>query len=84
MPTKVSGRENKICEKRQRVVPKLEKMTVVEEEDVRHSLQHIKGHCKKYGVCFFFHICAGERKCNELQQEEFKATDALKQIVLDG
>lgn len=56
MPTKVSGRENKMCEKRQRVVPKLEKMTVVEEEDVRHSLQHIKGHCKKYGVCFFFFI----------------------------
>lgn len=33
---------------------------------------------------FFLHIFAGEKKCNELQQEEFKATDALKKIVLDG
>lgn len=39
------------------------------------SSTHIKT-LQKVWDFFFFHIYAGER--NELQQEEFKATDALK------
>lgn len=47
-------------------------MTLAEEGDVKHSLQHINDHCKKDGNNPFFHVYAGERTRSELQQEEFK------------
>lgn len=70
--------------KKDRVLTKLEKMTLFEEEDVMQFSTHKRPLQKVWDFFFFLHIFAGERKCNELQQEEFRATDALKKIVLDG
>lgn len=83
MPTKVSGQENKMCEKKQRVLPKLEKITLLGEEDVMRSSIYNR-QLEKLWDFFSSYFFSGERKCNELQQEEFKTTEALRKIVLDG
>lgn len=59
VPTEVSGRENKMCEKRQRVLPKLEKMTLLEEEDVMQSATH-KRPLQKVWDFFSSYFCWGK------------------------